>query len=262
MRSVLALSLLAGAVVAAQSAVPAPAFEVASVKPNTSGGFNSSTGGNASSFTAVNAPLRLLIVFAYRMRDFQVSAPSWTESERFDIAARVAEGGPGDNRMRLQTLLAERFKLVVRRETREQPVYALVLARSDGRLGPRMKPSTVDCKAAALAAGGRSPCGMNTSVGTAAGKITAVGQTVAALADALASFGLSRMVIDRTALTPAFDFELAWAPDTTNPSAGAATGDAPSLFTAIQEQLGLRLESQRGPVDFLIVDRVERPTPD
>jgi uncharacterized protein (TIGR03435 family) len=253
--------VLAGAAVAAQS-VAAPAFEVASVKPNTSGGFNSSTSGNATSFTAVNAPLRLLIVFAYRLRDFQVSAPSWTESERFDITARVPEGATGDNRTRLQALLAERFKLVTRRETREQPVYALVLARDDGRLGPQMNPSTVDCKAGTTARGGSSPCGMNTSVGASAGKITAVGQTAAALADALASFGLSRMVIDRTGLAAAYDFELAWAPDTTSPATGAATGDAPSLFTAIQEQLGLRLDSQRGPVDFLIVERVERPTPD
>jgi uncharacterized protein (TIGR03435 family) len=236
----------------------APAFEVASVKPNKSGASNSSTSGNATSFTAVNVSLRQLIVFAYRLKDFQVGAPSWTESERYDIAARSPEGGQGDNRQRLQTLLADRFTLKVHRETREQPVYALILARSDGRLGPQLKPSTIDCKAAAMAKDGGLSCGMNTSSGGAAGRISAIGQSMEALADALGNYGLSRMVIDRTGLKGAFDIELAWKPDT---AIVAATGpDAPSLFTALQEQLGLKLDARRGPVEFLVVDSVDRPT--
>jgi uncharacterized protein (TIGR03435 family) len=161
----------------------------------------------------------------------------------------------------MQALLADRFSLIVRREMRDEPVFALVMARADGKLGPQMKSSTIDCKAAALAAGGQSSCGLTTSTGGAAGKMSGVSQTGADLADALGNFGLSRMVIDRTGLKGAFDFELTWTPDTARPSPGAAA-DLPSLFTAIQEQLGLKLEPQRGPVEFLIVDRVEPPTPD
>jgi uncharacterized protein (TIGR03435 family) len=241
---------------------PAPAFEVASIKTNKSGATNSSTSGTGSSFTAINVSLRQLIVFAYRLKDFQVDAPGWTRTARFDITARSPEGATGDNRARMQTLLAERFKLAVHRETREQPVFALVMARSDGRLGPQMKPSAVDCKQATLSPGGRSPCGTNTSVGAAAGKVSAIGQTPESLADTLGNFGLSRMVIDRTGLTGTFDMELAWTPDTARPTDGGGAGDNPSLFTAVQEQLGLKLDAQRGPVEFLIVDRVEQPTPD
>lgn len=238
---------------------PAPAFEIASIKRNESGSFSSSTSGTPGGLTATNMTVRSLISFAYRLKDFQLNAPSWTESERYDVTARAPGGMRGDNRVMMQTLLAERFKLTAHRETREQPVYALVVAREDGRLAPQLKPSSVDCKAAPPA-GGQSPCGMNTSTGGAAGKIVGVGQTMATLAEALGNFGLSRMVLDRTGLKDAFDFELVWRPDTARPTDGIA--DMPSLFTALQEQLGLKLDVQRGPVEFLVVDRIERPTPD
>jgi uncharacterized protein (TIGR03435 family) len=255
---VLAASLLAQST---GSSSFGPAFEVASVKPNVSGSFSSTTTGNATSFTAVNMTARALIAFAYRIRDFQLVAPDWTESERYDISARGPAGASGDNRLRMQALMAERFKLVVHRETRDQPVYALVLARRDGKLGPQMRPSTIDCKGAA-APDGRTPCGINTTVGGAAGKMTGVSQTTENVADALGNFGLSRMVIDRTGLPGSFDFELTWTPDTARPSSGGVPPETPSLFTAIQEQLGLKLDPQRGPVEFLIVDSVERPSPD
>src|SRR5688572_3969291 len=247
MRSVaLAISVIIACSISMRAQSPAaPAFEVASVKPNKSGASNSSTSGTATSFTAVNATVRHLISFAYRLKDFQVAAPSWTEGERFDITARSPEGATGDNRQRLQTLLADRFKLRIHRETREQPVYALVLARTDGRLGPQLKPSAIDCTAAAVAKDSGASCGMNTSSGGAAGRITAIGQPMQAFADALGNYGLSRMVIDRTGLKGGFDIELTWKTDTT--TVAAAGPDAPSLFTALQEQLGLKLDAQRGP---------------
>ena len=147
---------------------PAPAFEVASIKPNNSGDgrvmMQQQPGGR---FTATNIPLRLLIRNAYQLQDFQiVGAPSWINSERYDIVAKAEDGTPpetpsldrtGPNRIQLmiRSLLAERFQLVAHDETRELPIYALVVARSDGKLGPDLKKSEVDCNAVFAAGRGR-----------------------------------------------------------------------------------------------------------
>jgi len=168
----------------------------------------------------------------------------------------------------LRAMLADRFKLVVHAETKEQPIYALVLARADGRLGPQMKPSTVDCTPPTTPERGpqTSACGTNTSVSNNSGTLKGTGRLLADIAETLGNFVADRMVIDRTGLTGRFDIELKWTPD--NLAAGpAATGtatvpDGASVFTAIQEQLGLKLEPQRGAVEFLVIDSIEQPTPD
>lgn len=252
------------ALVAAQAPIPTSmdvAFEVVSLKLNKSGERNSSTGGPPGRFNATNVTAQQLIVFAFRLREFQLaSGPGWLGSDRFDIQARVAEGAQPDNRAMTRALLRDRFKLAVHTETKQDQVYALVVDRPDGRLGPQLKPSIKDCQPSEP--GRPSPCGMNTSVNDSSGTLAGNGQTMDRLVEALGSFGLSRMVLDRTGLKGSFDMELKWRPDNLRSTSAPQTSDLPSIFAALQEQLGLRLESQRGPVEFLYVDRIERPTPD
>ena len=259
-------------------------YEAASVKPNKTAPQGSSIrrlpGGRLQ---ATNMPLRALITFAYQVQGFQlVEDPAWIRNDTFDIVAKM-EGdpppvppgqGPDPHMIAMRTLLAERFNLLVHRQTREMDIYALVLARPDGRLGPALKPTTQDCAAMAAAARGGAPpgpsagpnspvvCGMR----ALPGRLVAGAMPMTLLANSL-SGQVQRIVVDRTALSGAWDFEITFAPDRPlNPPPGVefppADPNAPSLFTALQEQLGLRLQSTKGPVDVLVVDRIEQPTPD
>jgi len=259
-------------------------FEVASVKPNVSGEqnirFGLQPGGR---FIATNAPVRGLITFAYQLQNFQlIDAPSWTQNERYDIQATAGReipptpiGQVGPVQMMVRSLLAERFKLVVRRETREMPIYALVLDREDGRLGPALRRSTTDCAALMAAARGRGgpppapnpdgapQCGMFGGFG----RVAVGAQGMRQVAQML-SGQVQRTVVDKTGLEGNFDFMLTFTPDQL-PQAGGPGGPAPpidpngpSIFTAVQEQLGLRLQNERGPVDVVVVESIERATPD
>src|SRR5688572_10964918 len=153
-RITIALLLVGAAVLSAQAPTAIStstdvAFEVTSVKPNNSGDTNSSTGGRGGNFRATNVTLRRLIVYAYRLREFQIAGgPGWLTVDRFDIQARAPENATADNPAMTRALLKDRFKLVAHTETREEQIYALVVARADGRLGPAMKPSTRDCQPA------------------------------------------------------------------------------------------------------------------
>jgi uncharacterized protein (TIGR03435 family) len=283
------LSLFLLAVLTAAASVIAqdarPAFEVASVRPNTSGDgmvrLGIQPGGR---FTATNVPLRVLVRNAYQVQDFQiVDAPDWIRSERFDIVAKAESdvppgpmgGPPGPMQLMLQSLLAERFKLVLHTDKRELPIYTLVLARSDGRLGNQLRASTVDCAALirdARARGGPPPapgerpmCGIRIGPG----RLGAGGVPLENFSAALSPF-VQRVVVDRTGLTGNYDIDLSWTPDQM-PQGGPPPGapplppidpNGPSLFTAVQEQLGLKLDSTRGPVDVLVIDSIQRPTPD
>lgn len=276
---------------------PAPAFEVASVKPNrTPRNGAMSMGSPPGRFTATNIPLRMIIQQAYadvvRAPSQLVGGPEWVDSDRFDVTAKLPDGAlPEQTGLMLQSLLADRFKLVVHKETREMQIYALVLARDDGRLGPRLKRTTVDCtaiKAERRAAPGQGspavpagpprldeppvcstrmmgrpdPNGGGISLWLGAG-----GTTMSSLAQLVTSYA-GRIVVDKTGLAGDFDLVLQFAPTgglSTNPGGNAvpvAVEESPSLFTALQEQLGLELESQRGPVEYLVIDSVEQPTPD
>lgn len=247
----------------------AAVFEVASVKPNTSGSGSMSMGWQpGGGFRAVNSPLRSLIQTAFDVRDSElVGAPDWISSERFDVTAKAATELTRETRSSaLQALLRERFKLTAHRDTREVPVYLLVLARSDGRLGPGLRQSQIDCSPQARAA---RPPSVGAGAGQAAGPVTrpecgsfsagstltAGGVTLAQLSGSL-SRQADRPVLDRTGLTGFFDVDLKWS------NQAKATDDGPSFFTAVQEQLGLRLEAGRGPQEMLVIDSVERPTPD
>jgi len=263
---------------------PALTYEAASVKPNKSGVQGSSIrrfpGGRLQ---ATNMPLRALITFAYQLQPFQlVEDPGWIRNDTFDIVAKM-EGdpppvmpgsGPDPHMVAMRTLLAERFNLAVHRETRQMDIYELVLARPDGKLGPALKPTTQDCAAMMAAARGGPPpgpapgpnspvvCGMR----GLPGRLVAGAMPMALLASNL-SGQVQRIVIDRTGLSGGWDFEITFAPERPlNPPPGvefpAADPNAPSLFTAMQEQLGLKLQSTKGPVEVLVVERVEQPISD
>jgi uncharacterized protein (TIGR03435 family) len=235
----------------------APAFEVATVKRNTSldgsGGIRSEPGGR---FQAVNAPVFWLVASAYSdsmggLRPSQIiGAPSWLEAEHYDISAKATDAADmsdfSKTRLLLRSLLEDRFKLHTHREQRQMSIYALVRVRTDGALGPRFRQSTADCfKESAR-------CGFT---GGPVGRIKADAITMDILTQLLANAS-DRIVVDRTGLTGGFAIDLEWSPDQ------AASSDKPSIFTAVQEQLALKLESTRGPVDVLVIDHVEKPIPD
>lgn len=278
----------------AQSPVPLtttpeklPSFEVASVKVNKSGQMNRLFRPQPSGrFDATNMRLRDLVMFAYQVRPFQIEGgPDWMDSVSFDIVAKAegdvapaAPGGPPSPvALMMRSLLVDRFKLAVRNETREGPIYALMLAREDGRLGPEFLPSTTDCAAmmkAAMGRGGapppppvqgdRLPCGMRISPN----RIELGGLGMSELVNGL-SVLLGRQVVNRTGLTGSYDLTLTFSPENIpglplppGVQLPGADPNAPSIFTALQEQAGLKLESARGPVQLLVVDYAEMPTDD
>lgn len=255
-------------------------FEVASIKPNKPNAGDpvrvSTRLQPGGGFEAVNVTLGSVIRLAYGLQDFQVvGAPEWVNSDRFDILARGPVGAvESEVPRRLRPLLAERFALTMHRETRDHPIYALVLARADRSFGPRLRRSQVDREKVreAMAAARREnrlpprvECGL-----TAQRTFGFCGMTIDELAGFLPEFA-GRMVVDRTGLTGAFDLEFRFDARSI-PGAGAGGGfpiqpggpadpDAPSIFTALEEQLGLKLEPQTGPVEVLVIDHVEQPTP-
>ena len=236
-----------------------PSFEVASIKRNVSVGELSSMNGEPGGRIRVtNHSLFNIIRQVYRLQRYQVvGGPEWLDRDHWDIVAKAAGDAPFDQILRMmETLLADRFKLLTHRETREMPVYALVLARADGRLDPHVKPSTVDCEAIAAAAksgaapppppGGGPRCGININnnvLRMSAQRMTDLARNLSIMTD--------RYVVDRTGLNGIFELELRW-----------NDVDGPSLATAVQEQLGLKLEAQRAGVDVLVIDSAQRPVED
>lgn len=274
----------AEAVVFAQNPASKPAFEVASVKksPPATGGMRVRFGSREGDrWLAENATLRILLRNAYDVQygmDGQiVGGPPWMDTDRFDIQATMAPGTSNDDmKAMVRTLLADRFHLRTHTERREMPVYALQIARKDGRLGPQMRPLTVDCDAvrAARASGEKPPgdtapvCTTGMSIRrTGISELDSSGMTMAALIDNL-SRAAGRPVLNRTGLTGSFAVTLRFATDASSvsPLGGPPQGvplepvDAPSLSAAVQEQLGLRLESRREPIEVLVVDSASAPT--
>jgi uncharacterized protein (TIGR03435 family) len=258
-----------------------PAFEVATLRPNTSTNMGwrlqPQPGGRLS---GTNVPAAALIRFAYNLPDFQIAGgPGWLATDRFDIEAK-AEGDPAidQKRLMLRTLLTEQFKLTVHTETRELPIYALVMARSDGKPGARLRATEADCarETASLddwagvgPATGAPRCGFfgfqpGTDLPRGRGGLAFRGLTLAQLAKRLVPT-VRRTVIDQTGLAGYFDgdfdFIAELPPPPPPPGLPSAFGSDPfvSIFTVLPEQLGLKLDSRRGPVDVLVIDRVERP---
>jgi uncharacterized protein (TIGR03435 family) len=247
-------------------------FEVVSIKPNNSLAGDRFIAAGGSQFRVVNLPLKTIINYAYDLRDLEiVDAPQWTTSERFDITATYPGGSapsPDDRRSMLQRVLAERFGLRIHRETRELPIYRLVKARDDGRLGPALSVSDVDCVkwlaekkpqfvgTGPVRPGGAKPVCM---IVTNRNYIIAGTKPLSDLALGLESI-VERRVVDATGLTGNFDITVRWTD--AQPNVATANNDAVSVFTALQEQLGLKLEPSRGPVDVVVIDSAQRPTPD
>jgi uncharacterized protein (TIGR03435 family) len=262
----------------AQAPPAAPAtFEVASVKPNKDGGPSSVRLSPGGLVTVTNNNLRNIIRNAFGITNAQiVGGPAWIDEDRFDITARgTGQFAQREAMVMMQALLAERFSLRTHSERREMPAYALVLARRDGALGPQMKKADVDCQAlfAAVTAGGKMPergpngnlpCAI--SVRPAQGVITGSAVAMEQLARNLVG-GVGRIVVDKTGLAGVYDIHVTFSPEPGQPlppGAPAPQADlsAPSLFTALQEQLGLKLEPGQEPIEVLVIDRVERPAAD
>jgi uncharacterized protein (TIGR03435 family) len=272
----LACLLPAAGAAVAQSPPPNSQFEVVSVKPNAGNG-QQNLRVSPGRVAVTNVPLRTLIQFAYQVQPRElVDAPDWITTERFDITA-TADPNSSIEQMRvmLRGLLEDRFKMKVHKEKRDLPIYALTLARRDGQLGPKLHESAVDC-----GANGRQPLSATQDPATQdpskrclivplfnVGRFQGRGLHMENVASALNNV-VDRTIVDKTGLTGPYEFELSWAPDSLQPTAAGPTSapradiGGPSLFTALQEQLGLKLEPQRGPIEILVLDHVERPTPD
>jgi uncharacterized protein (TIGR03435 family) len=264
----------------AQQSAQSLTFEVVSVKPNVDGSGKMQTvtrpGGM---FVAVNTPLRLLIADAYIGNqpgaiDRIIGGPAWVQSARYDITAKAARefrptppGPPAEMLQMLRALLEDRFKLKVHREPRELPAYELVVVRP-GAAG--LRKSDVDCDAL-FAAGQvtRPEAGIRPRCGVSNGPVGPTGDTgLIAGAFSMSQFAqflerrFGRPIIDKTGLTGRYDFDLAFAP------LGSSTPDAPSdparptIFIALEEQLGLKLQSTKGPLDVIVIDSIEQPVPD
>jgi uncharacterized protein (TIGR03435 family) len=249
------------------------AFDVASIKPNTSGEARQGVRFYPPSDRVVvtNMTLRGLIRNAYQLQDDEVAGgPSWLDSDHFDIvAAGDGNHSPQDKWLMLRVLLLERFKLAVHKETRELPVYALVVAKS-GTLGPKLQHVDPDCSPPRTPPPQGPP---DRNRPNQCGALFAGPGTVSfrgVLMTDLARFGLAsqvgRIVVDRTGLAGRFDLDLEFNQTTSlkaSPEVADASGDsAPSIFTALQEQLGLKLQSEKGPVEVLVVDHAEHPVED
>jgi uncharacterized protein (TIGR03435 family) len=238
-----------------------PQFEVASVKLNNSGSRAFRFDNRGGRYTATNTPLSLLIQQAYNVQPFQIiGAPAWVGSERYDIEARDEDAQKNDQfRPKLQSLIEERFKAVMHGETRDLPIYFLTVAKNGSKLkaGPcfTKEPNTPLPPSQPAS----SLCGY---FQTGNGSLKGTGQRLEYLADTLSGI-LRRKVLDRTGLAGTFDFELKWTPDintAVNGEEAAAPDGGPSIFTAIEEQLGLKLESGKAPIDVLVIDRIDRPS--
>lgn len=227
----------------------------------------------------VGAPVRMVAALVLPLRRV-FGWPDGIDTERYTISAKMPDGAPQAAQLvAIRNLLKDRFKLVTHRETRELPIYNLVLARSDGRLGPALKESSAECQAvlrdyfeafrrgapqqAPPAAAARC-----TSSRPGIGMLSMNGTSLGALVNLLPQF-VERQVIDRTGLTGIYDLTLKWTPEAI-PSLLAlpqaplppADPDVPNIFTAVQEQLGLKLEAGRGPAEIIVIDRLEKPTLD
>jgi len=241
-----------------------PSFEVASIKPNKSngqvtGGIGNGQGGGR------NVTLKMLIATAYRVQEFQISGgPGWIGSDRFDVDGRSEDpkADPEQLRLMLQSLLEDRFQLKLHHEKKEAPVYALVVAKN----GPKIKP-VADQTSPTV--NGPAPAGKGPNRGAIRiGRGSLVGNAVMlSLFARFLSQRLDRLVIDRTNLPGRFDIQLSWTPgvgesplDPGGYTLPPADVSGASVFTAIQEQLGLRLEPAREPVDLILIDHVEQPS--
>jgi uncharacterized protein (TIGR03435 family) len=258
---------------------PESRFEVVSIKRSDPSAQLRLGGTPGSRLNIEGAPVRVLVAMVLPVRRV-FGWPDGIDDERYTISAKMPDGSSfAAQQVAIRNLLKDRFNLVTHQETRELPIYNLVLARSDGGLGPALKESSAECQAAAreyFEAVSRGtptqapPAGVARCVSSqpGIGTLGLTGQPIRSFVMLLPQF-VDRQVIDRTGLTALYDLTLKWTPEAIPSALGLpqaplppADPDVPDIFTALQEQLGLRLESGRGPVEVVVIDRLEKPTLD
>ena len=263
MRYALTLCLTAAVASLAAQAPPQLAFDVVSIRQNNSG----STGGGGGprpggGYVLTNVLTRTLISIAYDIPAGRVlGGPGWLATDRYDISARGKESPTRDEAAQMvRSLLTDRFRLAAHVEQRPLPVWVLVGARTDGQLGPGMRRSAVDCRDpdarkkayASASPNARIVCGFQEQPGAFVGGGIELSTLIVVVGSAS-----GRPVLDKTGLSGQFDVDLKWTPSL---GADAPAGDTVSIFTAVQEQLGLKLENGTAPLDVLVIDRIERPS--
>jgi len=252
-----------------------PEFAVTSVKPNkkdccTEGGVGNGGGGGK------NATLKMLIGIAYRRQQFQISGgPSWIGSERFDVEGKAEDpkASYDDLRLMLQSLLEDRFKLKIHRATKVSSVYALVVDKGGSKIKLSADQISPEVNGPSLPGAGPNRGAIRIGAGNLIGHATTL-----SLFTTMLSQRMDRLVVDRTNLSGRFDLQLHWTPSLSespfDPGGNriateiidmsgktlAPDPNGPSIFTAVQEQLGLKLESAKAPVEVLVIDHVERPS--
>ena len=253
-------------------------FEVASVKPNLSADTRLSFGGPPGRYEIVNASLRTIVRVAHQVQDYQiVEAPEWIANERFDILATTPAVVPAERAEMLRNLLADRFNLRTHVERREMPIFEMVLTQPDGRLGPSARATSVNCADRAAMRNGGAPapvppvgarldrplCGLMWRPGVLMAGAMTMGEFARELAPQV-----NRFVLDRTGITGFFDFDVQFTPEQITappldaPPLPPVDPAGPSLLTALQEQLGIRLNATRAPIEVLVIDAIGRPSPD
>ena len=233
-----------------------PVFDVAVIKLNTTAGPGKGFQLRGRQFSTLNTSVSDIITFAYGLHARQITGgPAWMESEKYDVTAKPAgEGQPNDKQWKImfQKLLADRFQLTFHREKKELSVYAIVV----GKTGPKLTKSA------------GNPSGLPGLFFRGLGDLPVTNATIADFAGVMQSAVLDRPVVDQTGLEGRFDFQLKWTPDETQfgglgikvppPTDDAAA--PPDLFTAMQDQLGLKLQAAKAPVDVIVIDRVAKPS--
>jgi uncharacterized protein (TIGR03435 family) len=233
-----------------------PVFEVATIKPSKPETQGKGIAVRGRGFSTINTSVSDLITFAYGLHARQITGgPAWIESDKYDLTAKPdGEGQPNDKQWKamLQKLLADRFQLSFHRDKKDLSVFAIVI----GKNGPKLTKSAGD------------PNGLPSLFFRGLGVLPVRNATMADFAGVMQTAVLDRPVVDQTGLVGRFDFELKWTPDETQFAGLGIRPQAPSddpaappdLFTAMQEQLGLKLQPTKAPVEVLVIDRVEKPS--
>lgn len=273
---ILLIVFACSAALAQQPAGNSPTFEVASIKPaepQSTGHVRVMMGGDPGRVNYTNVTLKNVLTRAYDVKSYQITGPSWIDGERYDIVAKVPDGAPKEQiPAMLQNLLAERFKMKLHRETKEQPVYALVV----GKNGPKLTKAAEGVPARQTIGHGGGPTRRGAMMMISNGRLEARGATVTAFAEMLSNL-MDRPVVDMTKIEGNYDIALEVSmedltglrrmgamagpgPGARGPEEGAPAPDstpAPSIFTVVQ-QLGLKLESRKAPIEYLVVDQAEK----
>ncbi|MGH9242016.1 MAG: TIGR03435 family protein [Vicinamibacterales bacterium] len=276
---VAAIILGSAVVIAEQDVRSLPSFEVTSVRSNVNRDAFPFGGPRPDGFLMVNGSVTLLIGFAYVPGQSEIlGLPDWTKDARFDVVAK-ANGNVTVPELRLmvQTLLADRFRFRMHYETRERSVYRLTFARPDQALGPRLRRINADCESVGTAVNNgaikaedvptapngvrhcRTTSAISYQGGVPVTTLKSGGTPLAFLMGSLKS-AAARPIIDETGLTGLYEYTLEYA--STDSLTDTGNRDVPSVFTALEEQLGLKLEPAQRPFRVFVVDSIERPTPD